>query len=75
MGVMFLLGLSFGSSNILFRIDKLIQDIAEYLNGKNLILVSLAELVFIAALTALLHFITVFICKNINKWLRAIKNK
>ena len=75
MGVMFLLGLSFGSSNILFRIDKLIQDIAEYLNGKNLILVSLAELVFIAALTALLHFITVFVCKNINKWLRAIKNK
>lgn len=75
MGVMFLLGLSFGSSNILFRIDKLIQDIAEYLSTQNLFIVSLAELVFIAALTALLHFITVFICKNINKWLRAIKNK
>lgn len=75
MGVMFLLGLSFGSSNILFRIDKIIQDITEYLSTQNLFIVSLAELVFIAALTALLHFITVFICKNINKWLRAIKNK
>ena len=54
-------------------IEQTVRAISEYLIGKNLITVSLAELAAASSVMILIYFLTVFISSNIHKWVRALK--